>query len=81
MGIGQAAGAAAAVCVRNQVQPRQQDVKDIQSALDGLGGLYRRNEARAQQEKARARAVTQAYIKSQNGRLITDPAIIASYNE
>lgn len=81
MGIGQAAGAAAAVCARNQVQPRQQDVKDIQHALDELGGLYRRDEARAQREKARARAVTQAYIKSQNGRLITDPAILASYED
>ena len=81
MGIGQAAGAAAAVCVRNQAQPRQQDVKEIQAALDQLGGLYRRDEARARKEKARARAITQAYIKSQNGRLITDKAILASYED
>ena len=81
MGIGQAAGAAAAVCVRNQAQPRQQDVKEIQAALDQLGGLYRRDEARARKEKARARAITQAYIKSQNGRLITDKAILASYDD
>ena len=81
MGIGQAAGAAAAVCVRNQAQPRQQDVKEIQAALDQLGGLYRRDEARARKEKARARAITQAYTKSQNGRLITDKAILASYED
>ena len=81
LGIGQAAGAAAAVCVRNQAQPRQQDVKEIQAALDQLGGLYRRDEARARKEKARARAITQAYIKSQNGRLITDKAILASYED
>ncbi len=81
MGIGQAAGAAAAVCVRNQAQPRQQDVKEIQAALDQLGGLYRRDEARARKEKARARAITQAYIKSQNGRLITDKVILASYED
>ena len=81
MGIGQAAGAAAAVCVRNQAQPRQQDVKEIQAALDQLGGLYCRDEARARKEKARARAITQAYIKSQNGRLITDKAILASYED
>ena len=81
MGIGQAAGAAAAVCVRNQAQPRQQDVKEIQAALDQLGGLYRRDAARARKEKARARAITQAYNKSQNGRLITDKAILASYED
>lgn len=51
MGIGQAAGAAAAVCVRNQAQPRQQDVKEIQAALDQLGGLYRRDEARAERKR------------------------------
>lgn len=79
MGIGQAAGAAAAVCAANKVQPREQDVKQIQQALTQLGGLYRRDEERMLAEKARARELTKAYIQSQNGRLITDPQIVASY--
>ena len=81
MGIGQAAGAAAAVCAKNKVQPRDQDVKQIQQAITQLGGLYRRDEERARREKARAREITKAYIESQNGRLITDPEIINSYKD
>lgn len=79
MGIGQAAGAAAAMCARHQVQPRRQDAKDVQKALDELGGLYRRDEERTRREKENARKITQEYIKSQSGRLITDPKIVASY--
>ena len=81
MGIGQAAGAAAAVCARNQIQPRQADARDIQKVLDQLGGSYRRDEARTAMEKARAREIAKAYIKSQNGRLITDPKILATYED
>ena len=81
MGIGQAAGAAAAVCARNKVQPRDQNVTEIQQALTQLGGLYRRDEARARREKERAHSITKAYIESQNGRLITAPEILAQYND
>ncbi len=81
MGIGQAAGAAAAVCARNHVLPREQNVKEVQKVLDELGGSYRRDEERTKREKARAREITKEYIKSQNGRLITDPRILATYED
>ena len=81
MGIGQAAGAAAAVCARNQIQPRQADARDIQKVLDQLGRLLPPDEARTALEKARAREIAKAYIKSQNGRLITDPKILATYED
>lgn len=81
MGIGQAAGAAAVACVRANVQPRQADIQEIHKLLDELGGSYRRDEARTLLEKARAREITKAYIRSQNGRLITDPKILATYED
>ena len=37
MGIGQASGVAAAVCAKNHVQPREQEVKEIQEELIRLG--------------------------------------------
>ena len=55
--------------------------RDIQKVLDQLGGSYRRDEARTSMEKARAREIAKAYIKSQNGRLITDPKILATYED
>ena len=79
MGIGQASGAAAAVCARNDTQPRDQNVAEIQSAITELGGLYRRDEARAAAEKARARKIAQDYIRAQHGRLITRPEILKQY--
>lgn len=81
MGIGQASGVAAAVCAKNGVMPRRQDVKEIQECITQLGGLYRRDEERAKAEKARARKIAQAYIKAQNGRLITRPEILKEYED
>lgn len=81
MGIGQASGAAAAVCARNDTQPRDQNVAEIQSAITELGGLYRRDEARASAEKARARKIAQEYIRAQHGRLITRPEILKQYED
>lgn len=81
MGIGQASGAAAAVCAKNGVMPREQDVAEIQETITRLGGLYRRDEERAKAEKARARKITQEYIKAQNGRLITRPSILKEYED
>ena len=43
--------------------------------------FYRRDEARAAAEKARARKIAQEYIRTQHGRLITRPEILKQYED
>lgn len=81
MGIGQAAGVAAALCVKNKVQPRQQDYKEIQQTLIGLGASVFRNEEKTKQEKAKARKTAQEYIREHRGNLITRPEILKTYED
>ena len=81
MGIGQAAGAAAAVCAKNHVQPREQDYHEIQEVLIGLGASVFRDEEKTRQEKARARRIAQEYIKVHEGNLVTRPEILKTYED
>lgn len=81
MGIGQASGVAAAVCAKNHVQPREQEVKEIQEELIRLGASVYRDEEKAKAEKARARKIAQEYIKEHEGNLITLPEILKEYED
>ena len=81
MGIGQASGVAAAVCAKNLVQPREQEVKEIQEELIRLGASVYRDEEKAKAEKARARKIAQEYIKEHEGNLITLPEILKEYED
>lgn len=81
MGIGQAAGVAAALCAKNGVQPREQDVKEIQQALIQLGASVYRDEKKMQEEKKRLRKLAQDYIKTNEGNLITRPEILKTYED
>lgn len=81
MGIGQAAGVAAALCAKNGVQPRKQDVKEIQQALIQLGASVYRDEKKMQEEKKRLRKLAQDYIKANEGNLITRPEILKTYED
>ncbi len=58
MGIGQASGAAAALCIKNGVLPRDLDVPELQKTLIALGGsVYRDEEKKANDEKKAKEAV------------------------
>lgn len=81
MGIGQASGVAAALCARNDVQPREQDFREIQQELIKLGASVFRDEEKMRAEKARARKIAQEYIKAHEGNLITRPEILATYED
>ena len=81
MGIGQAAGAAAALCAKNKVQPREQDYHEIQQTLIGLGASVFRDEEKTRQEKERARKISQEYIRAHQGKLVTRPEILKTYED
>ncbi len=81
MGIGQAAGAAAALCAKNGVQPREQDVKEIQKTLISIGASVYRDEKKTAEEKARARKITQEFIAAHQDHLITSPKILKTYED
>lgn len=81
MGIGQAAGVAAALCVKNHVQPREQDVHEIQQKLISFGASVFRDEEKTKKEKAYARKMAQEYIKEHEGNLITRPEILKTYED
>ena len=75
MGIGQASGVAAAVCAKNHIQPREQEVKEIQEELIRLGASVFRDVEKTKVEKAKARKIAQLYIREHEGNLITLPEI------
>ena len=79
MGIGQAAGVAAALCCKNNVQPRQQDVKGIQTELISLGASVFRDENKTAEEKKNAWQITKKFIEENKGNLITKPEILQKY--
>ena len=81
MGIGQASGIAAAVCAKNHIQPREQEVKEIQEELIRIGASVYRDEEKTKAEKARARKIAQEYIKEHEGNLITLPEILKEYED
>ncbi len=81
MGIGQAAGVAAALCAKNGVQPREQDYKEIQETLIGLGASVFRDEKKTEEEKAQGRKMAQDYIRDHEGNLITRPEILKTYED
>lgn len=81
MGIGQASGVAAAVCAKNHIQPREQEVKEIQEELIRIGASVYRDEEKTKAEKARARKIAQEYIKEHEGNLITLPEILKEYED
>lgn len=70
MGISQASGVAAALCVRNHVQPRDLDVSELQKALIGIGASVYRDENAMKREDAAANEAVEKFIKSRS-RLIT----------
>ena len=81
MGIGQASGIAAAVCAKKHIQPREQEVKEIQEELIRIGASVYRDEEKTKAEKARARKIAQEYIKEHEGNLITLPEILKEYED
>lgn len=81
MGIGQAAGVAAALCAKNRVQPRQQDYREIQKTLITLGASVFRDEEKMRKEKQRARKIAQEYISAHKGNLITRTEILKMYED
>lgn len=79
MGIGQAAGAAAALSAQNCVLPRDLDCKLLQENLIQLGASVFRNEEKMKRETETATQLTREYIRRHPGRLITKPEILAKY--
>jgi hypothetical protein len=63
MGIGQASGAAAALCALRKVQPRHLDYHELQKALVGLGASVFRDEEAKKKEEDAARKAVAGYIK------------------
>lgn len=79
MGIGQAAGVAAALSALSNVQPRQMEVEQIQQKLISFGASVFRDEKKTAEEKKRAFEITKKYIADNAGKLITKPEILAKY--
>jgi len=79
MGIGQAAGAAAALCAMNDVEPRELDYKLLQSTLIKIGASLFRDEKKKKAEEETARKLTQEYIAKQEGKMITKPEILKKF--
>lgn len=81
MGIGQASGVAAAMCAKNNVEPREQDYHEIQDALISMGASVFRNIEKMNKEQTFARKKAQEYINAHEGNLITRPEILAQYED
>jgi len=81
MGIGQAAGAAAALSALAHEEPRDLDVGELQNQLLALGASVFRNEKKMAEENAHARKLTQQYIKEHEGELITKEEILAQFRD
>lgn len=79
MGIGQAAGVAAALCALNHVQPGELDADSVQKKLISFGASVFRDEKKMAAEKKRAAELTRNYIEENKGNLITRPEILAQY--
>ncbi|MEN6313351.1 MAG: FAD-dependent oxidoreductase [Clostridiaceae bacterium] len=79
MGIGQAAGAAAALCAMHDVEPRELDYKLLHSTLIKIGASLFRDEKKKKAEEETARKLTQEYIAKQKGKMITKPEILKKF--
>jgi hypothetical protein len=70
MGIGQASGAAAALCVRHDIPPRRLEAKELQKNLLALGASVFRDEEAKKQEEESARKAVKDFL-ARNKKLIT----------
>ncbi|WP_320127620.1 FAD-dependent oxidoreductase [uncultured Sphaerochaeta sp.] len=79
MGIGQAAGVAAALCALSHIEPRHLETKKIQEQLIALGASLARDERKAEEEAKKARKITQEYILTHQDDLITRKEILDTF--
>ena len=78
MGIGQASGAAAALCAINDLQPRALDARLLQKTLQKLGAsVFRDEEAKAEEEAHALRCVGD-FIKAYD-RFVTKPEVVDGF--
>lgn len=79
MGIGQAAGTAAALCAFRHIQPRQLDAEAVQKKLISFGASVFRDEEKMLEEKRRVHEIVKKYIQAHRGNLITKPEILSQF--
>jgi hypothetical protein len=75
MGIGQASGIAAAMCVLDNEQPRYLEVKKLQKKLISFGASVYRDPEAMEKEEAIARKAVENFLATHK-EFITDPTKI-----
>ncbi|TKI04314.1 FAD-dependent oxidoreductase [Martelella alba] len=80
MGIGQASGVVAGLCAVQGVQPREIDVKTVQSQLSAFGASLWRDEEKTARERAHARKCVQDYIAGRD-KFITRADLLEKFKD